>query len=119
MSHINVCFLGFCNALLLLICHFSVRAVKIEFTYYLHLFFLLAQAACQAAAAFCKEKGKNISKLAMQYSLSNKDISSILVGMNSVRQVMTYHCSYCCNFFCVWFISFMNQTFQFPRISLS
>ncbi|KAL6964179.1 L-galactose 1-dehydrogenase [Sarracenia purpurea var. burkii] len=43
--------------------------------------------ACQAAAAYCKEKGKNISKLAMQYSLSNKDISSILVGMNSVKQV--------------------------------
>ncbi|XP_059448869.1 L-galactose dehydrogenase [Corylus avellana] len=45
------------------------------------------KSACQAAAAYCKEKGKNISKLAMQYSLSNKDISSVLVGMNSVRQV--------------------------------
>ncbi|XP_052192030.1 L-galactose dehydrogenase [Diospyros lotus] len=45
------------------------------------------KAACKAAATYCKEKGKNISKLAMQYSLSNKDISSILVGMNSVRQV--------------------------------
>lgn len=43
--------------------------------------------ACQAAAAYCKDKGKNISKLAMQYSLSNKDISSVLVGMNSVQQV--------------------------------
>lgn len=50
-------------------------------------FFFLPQAACQAAAAYCKEKGKNISKLAMQYSLSNKEISSVLVGMNSVRQV--------------------------------
>ncbi|KAM3742559.1 hypothetical protein ACB098_07G077100 [Castanea mollissima] len=45
------------------------------------------KSACQAAAAYCKEKGKNISKLAMQYSLSNKDVSSVLVGMNSVRQV--------------------------------
>ncbi|KDP35919.1 hypothetical protein JCGZ_09891 [Jatropha curcas] len=45
------------------------------------------KSACQAAAAYCKEKGKNISKLAMQYSLSNKDISTVLVGMNSVRQV--------------------------------
>ncbi|KAK1567665.1 hypothetical protein Q3G72_015012 [Acer saccharum] len=45
------------------------------------------KSACQAAAAYCKEKGKNISKLSMQYSLSNKDISSVLVGMNSVRQV--------------------------------
>ncbi|KAJ8764741.1 hypothetical protein K2173_009132 [Erythroxylum novogranatense] len=43
--------------------------------------------ACRAAAAYCKEKGKNISKLGMQYSLSNKDISTVLVGMNSVRQV--------------------------------
>lgn len=43
--------------------------------------------ACQSAAAFCKEKGKNISKLALQYSLLNKDISSVLVGMNSVKQV--------------------------------
>lgn len=43
--------------------------------------------ACEAAAAHCKEKGKNISKLAMQYSLSNKDISSVLVGMNSTKQV--------------------------------
>ncbi|CAL5379303.1 unnamed protein product [Camellia sinensis] len=45
------------------------------------------KAACQAAAAYCKENGKNISKLAMQYSLSNKDISSVLVGMNSGKQV--------------------------------
>ncbi|KAH6773180.1 oxidoreductase superfamily protein [Perilla frutescens var. hirtella] len=45
------------------------------------------KAACQDAAAFCKEKGKNISKLALQYSLLNKDISTILVGMNSVKQV--------------------------------
>lgn len=45
------------------------------------------KSVCRAAAAYCKEKGKNISKLAMQYSLSNKDISSVLVGMNSIRQV--------------------------------
>ncbi|XP_057967681.1 L-galactose dehydrogenase [Malania oleifera] len=45
------------------------------------------KSACQAAAAHCREKGKNISKLAMQYSLANKDISSVLVGMNSIRQV--------------------------------
>ncbi|KAH8498650.1 hypothetical protein H0E87_017544 [Populus deltoides] len=48
------------------------------------------KSACEAAAAFCKEKGKNISKIAMQYSLSNKDISSVLVGMNSVRQVLLH-----------------------------
>ncbi|KAF2296493.1 hypothetical protein GH714_040455 [Hevea brasiliensis] len=45
------------------------------------------KSVCQAAAAYCKEKGKSITKLAMQYSLSNKDISSVLVGMNSVGQV--------------------------------
>ncbi|XP_039055127.1 L-galactose dehydrogenase-like [Hibiscus syriacus] len=45
------------------------------------------KSACRAAAVYCKERGKNISKLAMQYSLSNEDISLVLVGMNSVEQV--------------------------------
>ncbi|GAB2268071.1 hypothetical protein Dimus_003046 [Dionaea muscipula] len=45
------------------------------------------KAACRAAAAYCKENGKNISKIALQYGLSNGGISSVLVGMNSVRQV--------------------------------
>ncbi|XP_076912508.1 L-galactose dehydrogenase-like [Bidens hawaiensis] len=45
------------------------------------------KAACSTAADFCKKKGKDISKLAMQYSLCNKDISTILVGMKSVEQV--------------------------------
>ncbi|GMI71990.1 L-galactose dehydrogenase [Hibiscus trionum] len=45
------------------------------------------KSACQAAAVYCKEKGKNISKLALQYNLSNKDISSVLVGMDSVKQM--------------------------------
>lgn len=45
------------------------------------------KSACRAAAAHCKEKGKNISKVALQYSLTNKDISTVLVGMNSPRQV--------------------------------
>lgn len=53
----------------------------------LFFFSIWSQAACQTAAAFCKKKGKDISKLAMQYSLSNKDISTILVGMKSVEQV--------------------------------
>ncbi|CAM8901457.1 unnamed protein product [Rhodiola kirilowii] len=44
-------------------------------------------AACQAAAFHCKAKGRNISKLSLQYSLSNKDISTVLVGMNSIKQV--------------------------------
>ncbi|GMI65100.1 L-galactose dehydrogenase [Hibiscus trionum] len=52
-----------------------------------HVFITFLQSVCQAAAVYCKEKGKNISKLALQYSLSNKDISSVLVGMSSVKQV--------------------------------
>ncbi|KAL9244766.1 hypothetical protein vseg_018497 [Gypsophila vaccaria] len=45
------------------------------------------KAACRTAAEYCKQNGKNISKLALQYSLSNKDLSTVLVGMNSVKQV--------------------------------
>lgn len=112
MSPINVCFWAFVMlcCCIYVISLYDLQKLSLLITY---ICFLLAQAACQAAAAFCKEKGKNISKLAMQYSLSNKDISSILVGMNSVRQVMTYHCSYRCNFFFGWIILYMNQTFQF------
>ncbi|KNA10026.1 hypothetical protein SOVF_148170 isoform B [Spinacia oleracea] len=49
------------------------------------------KAACKAAADYCKKNGKNISKLALQYSLSNKDISTTLVGMNSVKQEAHTH----------------------------
>lgn len=45
------------------------------------------KSACRAAATYCKKNGKNISKLAMQYSLLNKEITSVLVGMRSVEQV--------------------------------
>ncbi|XP_047341452.1 L-galactose dehydrogenase [Impatiens glandulifera] len=45
------------------------------------------KAACKEAGEYCKGKGKNISKLALQYSLSNKDVATVLVGMNSVQQV--------------------------------
>ncbi|XP_042377065.1 L-galactose dehydrogenase-like [Zingiber officinale] len=45
------------------------------------------KSACKAAAAHCKEKGKNISKIALQYSLMNKEIATVLVGMNSSKQV--------------------------------
>ncbi|VFQ81858.1 unnamed protein product [Cuscuta campestris] len=45
------------------------------------------KAACRAAASYCKGKGKNISKIAIQYSLANAEISTILVGMKSVAQV--------------------------------
>ncbi|RWR74046.1 L-galactose dehydrogenase [Cinnamomum micranthum f. kanehirae] len=45
------------------------------------------KSACRVASAHCKGKGENIAKIALQYSLLNKEISSVLVGMNSVRQV--------------------------------
>ncbi|KAH9611662.1 hypothetical protein KSS87_018622 [Heliosperma pusillum] len=45
------------------------------------------KAACRAAAEYCKQNRKSISKLALQYSLSNKELSTVLVGMNSVKQV--------------------------------
>ncbi|KAJ4746533.1 Voltage-gated potassium channel subunit beta-1 [Rhynchospora pubera] len=43
--------------------------------------------ACKLAAEHCRKKGKQITKIAMQYSLLNKDISTVLVGMNSPTQV--------------------------------
>ena len=46
------------------------------------------RAACASAAGHCKEKEKNISKLALQFSLKNQDIATTLVGMNSVEQVI-------------------------------
>lgn len=46
------------------------------------------RASCKEAADYCRRKGKNISKLALQYSLKSKAISSVLVGMNSVKQKM-------------------------------
>nr|ACJ38539.1 galactose dehydrogenase [Oncidium hybrid cultivar] len=45
------------------------------------------KSACRAAAVHCKEKGTNISKIALQYSLMNEDISTVLVGMNSLAHV--------------------------------
>ncbi|KAJ4873523.1 Uncharacterized protein Rs2_44796 [Raphanus sativus] len=45
------------------------------------------KSACKAAAAHCKTKGTKITDLALQYSLANKEVSSVLVGMSSVSQV--------------------------------
>lgn len=69
-----------------MVCNLSSLLVGMDNEFSTVLLWLL-QSACQEAAAFCKGKGKNISKLALQYSLSNTAISSVLVGMNSVRQV--------------------------------
>ncbi|KAL6643551.1 hypothetical protein ACP70R_018317 [Stipagrostis hirtigluma subsp. patula] len=43
--------------------------------------------ACRAAAEHCRKKGKNIRRLALQYSLMNTDISTVLVGINNSKQV--------------------------------
>ncbi|ESQ53778.1 hypothetical protein EUTSA_v10026635mg [Eutrema salsugineum] len=45
------------------------------------------KSACKAAVSHCNSKGKKITKLALQYSLANKAISSVLVGKSSVSQV--------------------------------
>ncbi|CAA7037755.1 unnamed protein product [Microthlaspi erraticum] len=45
------------------------------------------KSACKAAVAHCKSKGKKMTKLAMQYSLANKEVSSVFVGMGSVSEV--------------------------------
>lgn len=42
------------------------------------------------AAEHCRKKEKKITKIAMQYSLLNKDISTVLVGMNSPSQVLSF-----------------------------
>ncbi|XP_062204075.1 L-galactose dehydrogenase-like [Phragmites australis] len=45
------------------------------------------KSACRAAVDHCRKKGKSITKLAMQYSLMNNEISTVLVGMSSSEQV--------------------------------
>ena len=41
------------------------------------------KAACKKAAAHCKAKGTDISKLALQFALANRDIATTLVGSAS------------------------------------
>eukprot|EP01132_Coremiostelium_polycephalum_P010833 gene10833-13277_t len=42
---------------------------------------------CREAAIYCKERGNNISKLALQFSFKNPDITTHLVGMPNKDQV--------------------------------
>ncbi len=44
--------------------------------------------ASQKAAAILRERGSNITELALQFALSNQDISSTLVGMSSEEEVI-------------------------------
>jgi L-galactose dehydrogenase len=45
------------------------------------------KAACAEAVRYCKSKGADISKLALQFSTSNPDIATTLVGISSAAQV--------------------------------
>ena len=43
--------------------------------------------ACRTASRFCREQGKNLSKLALQYAISNPEIATTLVGMRTQSEV--------------------------------
>ena len=45
------------------------------------------QAACARAAAHCKERGRSLSRLAMQFALANQRLHTVVVGMASVAEV--------------------------------
>lgn len=47
------------------------------------------QAACAKAAQHCRDRGANISKLALQYSLANSDIATTLVGTAKEQNIRT------------------------------
>jgi L-galactose dehydrogenase len=45
------------------------------------------KAACARAAAFCREQGQDISKLALQFSVSHPDLATTLVGTASPENI--------------------------------
>lgn len=45
------------------------------------------QDACTRAAAFCRERGKNISRLALQFAVKNPAIATTLVGTAQAEQI--------------------------------
>lgn len=47
----------------------------------------LIRETCARASAFCREKGANLSKLALQYSLLNDDIHTTMVGSSRVENM--------------------------------
>jgi aryl-alcohol dehydrogenase-like predicted oxidoreductase len=47
------------------------------------------KAACVSAAQYCKGKGVNIAKLALQFSASQPDIATTLVGIANAQQITT------------------------------
>jgi len=47
------------------------------------------KATCKKAAEYCHEHGFDLPKLALKYSVRNKDISTNLVGMKSPKEVLS------------------------------
>jgi L-galactose dehydrogenase len=47
------------------------------------------KAACAEAARYCRSQGVDIAQLALQFSLSNRDVATTLVGIASSEQVET------------------------------
>jgi L-galactose dehydrogenase len=47
------------------------------------------RAACTTAVQYCRNKGVDIAQLALQFSLSNPDIATTLVGIASPEQITT------------------------------
>ena len=46
------------------------------------------KAACAEAAAFCRKRGADISQVAIQFSLANRDLATTLVGMARYQNLL-------------------------------
>jgi aryl-alcohol dehydrogenase-like predicted oxidoreductase len=47
------------------------------------------RAACARAAAFCRARGTDLSKLALQFSVAHPDLATTLVGTASPQNIAT------------------------------
>ncbi len=45
------------------------------------------RAACEKAAQYCRERGQNISRLALQFALAHPDMATTLVGTGKVKHL--------------------------------
>ena len=45
------------------------------------------KAACAEAARFCKSRGANLARLALQFSVANPDVATTLIGIASPEQI--------------------------------
>ena len=46
------------------------------------------RAKCAEAAAFCRERGTDLGKLALQFSVANEDIPTHIVGTASPERIL-------------------------------